>query len=171
MSEERKKVLAMLAEGKITAEEAERLLDKLGQSGEEGERGHRHRWGMRGHRRRKHLHIGAAALPNGGTDTDDDDDSAGDEPSDSAKPLKYLRVEIHSNGDDHVSVRVPLRLIRTGVKLTTMLPSETSAKLADKGIDLTELGKLEGDELVDALRDLKVDVDSADGDTVRVFCE
>ena len=66
---------------------------------------------------------------------------------------------------------VPARLIRTGVKLTTMLPSETNAKLASKGIDLSELGKLEGEELVDALRELTVDVDSSDGDTVRVFCE
>ena len=33
MSEERKKILEMLAAGKITADEAERLLDKLGSSG------------------------------------------------------------------------------------------------------------------------------------------
>ena len=33
MSEERKKVLEMLAAGKITADEAERLLDKLGSNG------------------------------------------------------------------------------------------------------------------------------------------
>jgi hypothetical protein len=30
---------------------------------------------------------------------------------------------------------------------------------------------LRGDELIEALRDLNVDVDSAGGDTVRVFCE
>lgn len=169
MSEERKKVLAMLAEGKITAEEADRLLDKLAEGASDPGRGHRrHRWG--GHRRRKHLHIGAAVLPNGGSAEDDAAD-ADDTETGSGKPLKYLRVEIHSNDNDHVSVRVPLGLIRTGVKLTTMLPSDTSAKLAEKGIDLSELGKLEGDDLVEALRDLKVDVDSADGDTVRVFCE
>jgi hypothetical protein len=140
MSEERKQVLAMLAEGKITADEA----------------------------RRKRLHIGAAALPDGDAVATSDD---GEEAENSTGAPKYLRVEIHSKDDDQVSVRVPLRLIRTGVKLTTMLPSETNAKLAAKGIDLSELGKLEGEELVDALRELKVDVDSADGDTVRVFCE
>jgi hypothetical protein len=80
-------------------------------------------------------------------------------------------VEIQSGDGDQVNIRVPLRLIRTGVKLTTLLPSETNAKLAAKGLDLNELGSLEGDELVDALRELKVDVDSSDGDTVRVFCE
>jgi len=127
MSEERKKVLAMLAEGKITTEEANLLLEKLGDGGGGGEK--------------------STGVP------------------------KYLRVEVHSKDDDHVSIRVPLRLIRTGVKLTTMLPSETNAKLAAKGIDLSELGNLEGEELADALRELTVDVDSADGDTVRVFCE
>jgi hypothetical protein len=168
-SEERKQVLAMLAEGKITADEAERLLNKLGEGegGQQGNQHHRRRWG--GHRRRKHLHIGEAALPDGAAvDSDAESDTAENGPG---KGLKYLRVEIHSKDDDHISVRVPLRLIRTGVKLTTMLPSETSAKLAEKGIDLSELGKLEGDDLVEALRDLKVDVDSANGDTVRVFCE
>ena len=151
MSEERKQVLAMLAEGKITTEEAERLLEKLGDG--DANQG-------RGHRRPKRLHIGAAALPDGGDDKE----------TPTGAP-KYLRVEVDSKNGDQVRVRVPLRLIRTGVKLTTMLPTETNAKLAEKGIDLGELGKLEGEELVDALRELKVDVDSANGDTVRVFCE
>lgn len=164
MSEERKKILAMLAEGKITADDAERLLDKLGEGAGHRGWGHRHRG--RGHRRLKHLHIGASALPEG--DTEDVAGGNGETPPGTPK---YLRVEVQSKDGDEVNIRVPLRLIRTGVKLTTMLPSETSAKLADKGIDLSELGKLEGEELVDALRELKVDVDSADGDTVRVFCE
>ena len=148
MSEERKQVLTMLAEGKITADETERLLQKLGDG--DSNQG-------RGERRLKRLHIGAAALP---------------EEADTPTGVpKFLRVEVHSEDGDQVSVRVPLRLIRTGVKLTTMLPTETNAKLADKGIDLNHLGRLEGEELVDALRDLTVDVDSANGDTVRVFCE
>lgn len=148
MSEERKQVLTMLAEGKISAEEAERLLQKLG--GGDANQG-------RGERRRKPLNIGAEALP-------EEIDTAGGAP-------KFLRVEVHSDDGDQVSVRVPLRLIRTGVKLTTMLPTETNAKLSDNGIDLNELGKLESEELVDALCELKVNVDAANGDTVRVFCE
>jgi hypothetical protein len=140
MSEERKKVLTMLAEGTITAEEAERLLQKLAAS-EDGDSS------------------GASARGNS------------ESPRGSKGAPKDLRVEIHSGDGDQISVRVPLRLIRTGIKLTTMLPSETNAKLADKGIDLSELGKLEGEELITALRELTVNVDSADGDTVRVFCE
>lgn len=168
MSEERKQVLAMLAEGKITPDEAERLLDKLGES--DANRGHGRRHHGRGHRHRrlKRLNIGSSALPDGdAVDTED-----GPDESENPTPApKYLRVELRSKDRDQVSVRVPLRLIRTGVKLTTLLPTETNAKLADKGIDLSKLGTLEGEELIDALRELKVDVDSADGDTVRVFCE
>jgi len=166
MSEERKKVLAMLAEGKITADEAERLLQKLGE-GDAGGRSHRHQAGRR-HHRFKHLRFGAEVLP------EDDSEAAGDTDSGAGSPAgipKYLRVEVHSSKDDRVSVRVPMRLIRTGIKLSTMLPKDTNAKLAAKGIDLSELGKLEGDELVEALRELQVDVDSPNGDTVRIFCE
>ena len=161
MSEERKQVLAMLAEGKITADEAERLLEKLGLGDDPGHRRHR-----RGHRRLKRLHFGPEALGDG------EEEAPGENGGANGKGApKFLRVEVRSSDDDQVSVRVPLGLIRTGIKLTTMLPSETNAKLAAKGIDLTELGKLEGEELVEALRELKVDVDSSDGDTVRVFCE
>lgn len=167
MSEERKKILAMLAEGKISADDAERLLEKLGEGDTGRGQDHRHGGGWRGHRRRKHLHIGQEALAGG--DTTDADEGGGSK--DASGMPKYLRVEIHSKDDDHVSVRVPLRLIRTGVKLSTMLPSETSSKLAERGIDLSQLGNLEGEELEEALRELKVDVVSANGDTVRVFCE
>ena len=88
-----------------------------------------------------------------------------------AEEAERLLEVVNSTDGDQVNVRVPLRLIRTGVKLTTTLPSETNGKLAKKGIDLSEPGKLEGEDLVDALRELAVDVDSANGDTVRVFCE
>lgn len=38
-------------------------------------------------------------------------------------------------------------------------------------MDLGSLSGLEGEELIEALRDLRVDVDSGKGDTVRIFCE
>ncbi len=64
-----------------------------------------------------------------------------------------------------------MALIRTGLKLTTMLPPEANRKIAEQGIDLSQLSELHGEELIDALRELKVDVDAADGDTVRIYCE
>jgi hypothetical protein len=141
MSEERKKVLEMLAEGKINMADAERLLEKLnGSSGRTGPEA-------------------------SGEATRDADIATG------KGPLKYLRVVVDSSDGDKVNIRVPLALVKTGIKLSTMMPAEANEKLAEQGIDLSNLSGLKGEELIEALRDLKVDVDSNDGDTVRIFCE
>ena len=138
MSTERKQVLEMLAEGKISAADADRLLDKLGSSGRQAE--------------------------------GDAGNAAGD--AKGSKPMpKFLRVEVDANDGDRVNIRVPMFLVRTGIKLSTMLPSKVSRKLTENGIDLSQLSGLHGDELVRALRELTVDVHSNDGDKVRVFCE
>jgi len=84
-------------------------------------------------------------------------------------PLKYLRVVV--DGNDKVNVRVPIGLIRTGIKLTTLMPPRASKHLSEHGIDLSQLKNLDGEELTDALRELAVDVDSENGDTIHVFCE
>lgn len=133
MREERKKILDMLAQGKISAEDAERLLDKL----VDGEP----------------------------ADTEETPDA--DRPC----KVKFLRVHVDSTEGDKVNVRVPLALIGTGLKLSAVLPDEVAKKLGESGLDLGKLCELDSAELCEALRDLKVDVDSGDGDVVRVFCE
>jgi hypothetical protein len=80
-------------------------------------------------------------------------------------------VLVDSSDGDKVNVRVPLALIRTGIKLTTILPEDATEKMAAKGVNLGALGELDDAELYEALKELQVDVDSTDGDTVRVFCE
>ena len=131
MSEERKKVLSMLAEGKVAVGDAERLLSKL-----DGSAG------------------GASTEPAAAA----------------ASTLKYLRVVVDGKDGNKVNVRVPLGLLRTGIKLSTMVPIMAGERLKNSGIDLSHLSSLSGDELIEELRDLKVDVDSPDGDTVRIFC-
>jgi hypothetical protein len=138
MQTERRKVLDMLAEGKVSAADAERLLSKLAASGEDDP-----------------------------ADSADPADAVGPEPS----SLKYLRVVVDGRDGDKVNIRVPLGLLRTGIKLSTMMPGAAAKKLAASGIDLSHLSTLSGDELIEELRDLKVDVDSTGGDKVRVFCE
>ncbi|UCH85477.1 MAG: hypothetical protein JSW50_07260 [Candidatus Latescibacterota bacterium] len=135
MSEERKQVLEMLSQGKITAEEADRLLDKL------------------------------AA---GESDRTSDSPTSTREPG--TKP-KYLRVHVDSSDGDKVNIRIPLALIRTGIKLTTLLPEHANEKLGEQGVDLSKLSELDQAELYETLSELKVDVDSDEGDKVRVFCE
>ena len=133
MTEERKKILEMLSEGKITAEDAERLLDRI------------------------------EAGPSS-------DSRPGRKPGDPRK-IKWLLVHVDGNDGDKVNVRVPINLIRTGIKLGAILPSGASERIQASGIDLNDLAKLADEELVEALADLQVNVNSEDGDVVRVYCE
>lgn len=133
MTEDRKKILEMLAEGKITAEDAERLLDKI-ESGRSSTR------------------------------------KPPRKPGDPCK-IKWLLVHVDGNDGEKVNVRVPINLIRTGIKLGAILPSGASERIQQCGIDLNDLAKLADEELVEALADLQVDVNSESGDTVRVYCE
>jgi len=87
------------------------------------------------------------------------------------KTPRYLRVVVDSADGDKVNVRVPMSLLKTGIKLSALLPGKAAEKMSSHGFDLSQLSKLDGDELIEALSDLTVDVDSADGDKVRVFTE
>jgi hypothetical protein len=135
MNEERKQILDMLAQGKISAEDAERLIDKLRDS-----------------------------------DTGDTSKSTPGTPERSTKP-KYLRIVVDSSDGDKVNIRIPLALIRTGIKLTTLLPNHVNEELDKQGVDLGKLSELDTAELYETLQEFQVDVDTGDGDVVRVFCE
>jgi len=97
---------------------------------------------------------------------------------------KYLRVTVipdpeaeRTGNYDRVNVRVPMSLIRAGIKLTTLIPSEARDKvnlaLHEKGINIDErnLKPEEIEELIGALGDLEVDVVSKTGEKVKVFVE
>jgi hypothetical protein len=133
MSTERKQVLDLLAEGKITSEEAMRLLDRIGESGQ----------------------TGANAAP---------------ESSASGLP-KFMCVRVDTHEGDEVNVRIPLALLRTGIKLSAMMPKNAAEAMAKNGVDLSQLSALSGDELLNALRAMQVDVASHEGDLVKVYCE
>ena len=149
MSENRRQILQMLAEGKISAEEAERLI--------------------------------SAAEGPGTTKFSEPDPATGTK----SRP-KYLRVQVDSEepggheGPTKVNVRVPMQLLRAGVKLASFIPAQALHRANDamhvKGIpfDLTQIKAENLEELVEQLNDLSVDVDQKDDATkvkVRVFCE
>ena len=105
--------------------------------------------------------------------------------SSKARP-KYLRVVVdaaeRSDGDGptKVNVRIPMQLLRAGVRLAGLIPSQALHKandaLRDKGvpIDLSQVKPENLEELVEQLHDLSVDVDAQEkGEkvNVRVFCE
>jgi D-serine deaminase-like pyridoxal phosphate-dependent protein len=143
MNEHRREILDMLATGKITADEADRLIAALdkGQS------------------------LGAVAST-----------------AESAKPRpKYLRVLVESEDMDEdgpvkVNVRVPMQLLRAGVRLASLIPAaardHVNEAMREQGmaVDLSQIKPENLEELIDQLNDLTVDVDQH-RNKVRVFCE
>lgn len=158
MSEERLRILTMLAEGKITAEEADALLDALAA--------------------RAGTPAGAAnpdAVPNV-TDGPGAGSAIQGDPAPSVQALpKYLYVKVASAEGDNVDVKVPLSLVRSGLKLTSLIPpsamDEVNDSLAKSGIsiDFNNMKPEDIDELVLALRDMEITVDGTKGDKVRVY--
>ncbi len=143
MNEDRKRILGMLAAGKITADEAERLLDAMALGPA------------------PRLSSTPAAIANSAP--------------------KYFRVEVNANepGDSaptKVNVRVPLQLLRAGVRLGALIPpkarDEVNAAMAREGIpfDINQLKPENLDDLIEHLAEFTVDVDSGDA-KVRVYCE
>jgi hypothetical protein len=138
MKDNRRQILDMLADGKLTAEEAERLIAAVERNG-----------------------VGATVM------------------SESDR-IKYLRVLVDTvdpvDGPTKVNVRVPMQLLRAGVRLTGVIPAsareEVNNALRKEGIpfDINNLTPQNLEELVEQLRDLSVDVDN-ENTKVRVFCE
>ena len=140
MSEERRQILKMLSEGKIDVSEAERLLDAVNEIPEKAELA----------------------------------ETAGEKTK-----LKYLRVQVEPKGNgkgERVNVRIPLQLIRAGAKIASFLPNgakfNIERSLKDKGVNfsLSDINRENVDELINALREMSIDVDS-DDEMVRIFCE
>jgi hypothetical protein len=94
-------------------------------------------------------------------------------------PPKYLRVSVDATDEDgptKVNIRVPMALLRAGVRLTSLIPpgarDQVNAELAKNGVPF-DIGQLKPENLEDLiahLDDFSVDVDAQDA-KVRVYCE
>jgi hypothetical protein len=147
MTEERRQILEMLAEGKISADEADRLIGALGSS--------------------------SATATSTTTAT-----------AVQAKPLpKFIRVMIDAKEGRHdkpvhINVRVPIALLRAGVRFGSLVPiqaqEKVNAELRKNGLDfdIRQVKPENINELIDQLQDLSIDVDQQDDDTkIRIFTE
>ena len=136
MSDERKKILDMLKKGKITVEEAEKLL---------------------------------AALV-----SPEETKSGVEKPA-----CKYLKVIVEpgpqSEDRERVNIRVPIKLIRAGLKFAAFVPKHAHASinqaLHEKGIemDFNQFTQQDIEDLVSQLSDLTVEVEGKE--KVRICCE
>lgn len=100
---------------------------------------------------------------------------------------KYLRILVEAEEDDgglgdvamtKVNVRVPIQLLRAGVRLTSLIPNvartHVNDALREQGVafDINQLRPENLEELIEQLKDLTIDVDhSKNRVKVRVFCE
>jgi hypothetical protein len=145
MTENQKKILEMVADKKITVDEAYRLLSLI--------------------------------QPSAG--------GSGDSTKGTNPAVKYLRVIVdtehhwengYDKGPQHINIRVPVALIRAGVKLASLIPpeayNEVDSKMKNRGIqfDLRNMKPENVEELVQALNDLEVDIHGGQ-EKVRVYTE
>jgi len=138
MTENTRQVLEMLAEGKITTDEADRLISAL-----------------------REQPPAPGALP--------------------TKRPRYLRVIVDASdgtqGPVKVNIRVPLMLLRAGVRLASVIPPQAQEKvnrvLREQGVDLdiSTIKPENIEELIDGLQDLTVDIEERDDVKVKVFVE
>ncbi len=144
MFESKKKVLELLADKKISVDEAIKLLALVDQP----ETGHQEAVeGVLIKKKPRYLRVVVEPM-------------AG-----SSSPRDY----------DRVNVRVPMSLIRAGVKFSSLIPHDAADKvdgaLKEKGINFSMRNIKDEDieQLVEALGELEVNVEGKE--TVRVFTE
>lgn len=138
MSNEKKQILEMLAQGKITVSEAENLLAALGSPSENPQA------------------------------------------SSSVKtPIKFMRISVDSaKGEgDKVNIKIPIKFLKAGLKLTAFLPESASAKVNEAlekhglPMDLRTMKDADFTELIEALSEMEINVQDKGGENVRIFCE
>lgn len=159
MNENRRQILNMLAASKITAEEAERLIAALESSpGSDGP-------------------VNGSAFAQGGSPRTDAVKSH----------AKYLRVLVEAQpgvydnkGPVSVNIRVPMQLLRAGVRLASLIPAQAhhhlDEALSQHGVPLTlsQIKPENLEELIDHLGDLTIDVAAKENHSnvkVKVFSE
>lgn len=138
MKEERKKILEMLAEGKIKVDEAEKLLKAVEEKDQKIE--------------------------------------VNDKTEQKIPEYLFIKVEPKKEHGDRVNIKIPIKLIKAGMKLASFMPKGVQSKINDKleanGLDIN-LSNINPDNLNEFLLTLKefsIDVDEAD-EKVKIYCE
>lgn len=143
MSDDTRRVLELLAQGKISVDEADQLLRALKEQGSRAE----------------------ASSKSGDTGP--------------SKP-RFLRVHVHKPGkpgreDKDVNIRVPMAVLRGGMRLGTMIPglhASMNARLRERGIDV-DLSKMDPavlESMLAEMGEINIDVEQT-GEQVRITCE
>ena len=126
MSDEARRVLDLVAQGKITVDDAQQLLGALGAPSA----------------------AAGAAPPR-------QDDATRPKP-------KWVRIAIHKSGregrqDKDVNIRVPLAIVRTGMRLGALIPGaageQVQARMRERGLDI-DFSKLDANAIETVIREI-----------------
>jgi SHOCT-like protein len=146
MSDETRRVLDLLAQGKVTVDEADQLLRAIAAAGD-----------------------GARATP---TPPLPSDATA----SPRYVRITVHRPARDDRREKDVNIRVPISVVKSGMRLGALIPgfpsAEVSARLRERGIDL-DFSKLDGGTLESVLKELadkNIELDSGKAQ-VRISCE
>lgn len=133
---EKKQILEMLQEGKLTAEQAEKLLKAL------------------------------EITQNDGTVSKNIAAKVSESKPGSRLKGKF-KVEVESADGDNVVITLPLMLAKLAV---SMMPADKMSEIKANGVDISQIvNNIE--EFVDMVDEDIVNVESADGDRVRIYIE
>lgn len=94
---------------------------------------------------------------------------------------RYLRIQVEPKGsetskEEVVNIRIPIKILKTGVALSAYLPEHAKAKVNDAlkergfSLDILSLDDEKLSELLESLFELHVDVEK-DDKKVRIYCE
>jgi hypothetical protein len=144
MSDDTRRVLELLSQGKISVDEADQLLRALKDQGTRAEAS-----------------------------------SKSDATTTPAKP-RFMRIHVHKPGkegrkDKDVNIRVPLAVIRGGMRLGTMIPglhASMNARLRERGIevDLSKIDPAALESMLSDMGEINIDVEQS-GEQVRITYE
>jgi len=141
MTDERQRILTMLADGKLTVAQAEQLLNAVQSSS-----------------------------------THSPPQASTHDPTPAAKAkAKFLHVHVDSDKGERVNIKLPVQLLRSGLKFSRLVPpharTQIDAALRDKGVGLNMDNLTDNlDELLDSLSELSIDVEDQD-EKIRIFLE
>jgi hypothetical protein len=127
-----------VAEGKITADDADKLIDALGEE----------------------------------PSSNATNDKPVSEPPGTPKHL-HIQVTGAKNGEN-VNIKIPIFLLKAGLKLGGIMPGKAHAKLTthlgDLGLDMDKLDAGQVDQFIKALMEGQIKIRS-DKEVVKIYCE
>jgi SHOCT-like protein len=149
MSDDTRRVLDLLAQGKITVDDAERLLAAMAQH---------------------------AAEPAGAASPRSGDAPNGDVPKPRYVRIVVHKAAHEGRREKDVQIRVPIAIVKSGMRLGAMIPGfpgdELAARLRERklDVDFSKLDDAAFDAMLKELSDRNIEVDSGKAQ-VRISCE